>query len=119
MESIEGVLDSLVVNLELSGGRFFMPLFVQLAPGVVMDDDLAKAITGKLRRDCSPRHVPDRIYAVASIPYTLTGKKMEVPIKKILMGRNPDEAANRDVMRNPESIEDFIRFASEQQDFER
>ena len=114
---VEGILDSLVVNLELAGGRFFMPLFVELAPGTVMDDALEQEIATRLRRDCSPRHVPDRIYAVDSIPYTITGKKMEVPIKKILMGRDPDKAANRDIMRNPESLDYFVRFAAEQRDY--
>ena len=113
VNSIDGVLDCLVVNLELAGGSFSMPLFVELEPGVALDEALRHSIADKLRRQCSPRHVPDRMVAVSSIPYTMTGKRMEIPVKKILMGREPDKAANRDAMRNPESLDDFVRFATE------
>jgi len=117
VEALDEVIDSLVVNLELDGGRFFMPLFVELAPGAELDEALEHAIAKKLRTDYSPRHVPDRIYAVQAIPYTITGKKMEVPVKKILRGRDPAQAANRDIMRNPESLDYFIDFAAEQRDY--
>jgi len=111
VEQIEEVADSLVVCLELSGGRYFMPLFVQLQPGVRLDDALRDRVVTRLRHDCSPRHVPDRIYEVEQIPYTLTGKKMEVPVRRILAGRPPSQVASRDAMRNPDSLHHFVRFA--------
>ena len=70
-----------------------------------------------MRRDSSPRHVPDRIYEVGGIPYTLTGKKMEVPVRKILMGWPLEKAASRDAMANPEAIDYFIEFARQATDY--
>jgi acetoacetyl-CoA synthetase len=113
MEAIDEVQDSLIVNLELANGKFFMPLFVQLAEGVELDETLDRKICRALRERCSPRHVPDRIYRVLEIPYTLTGKKMEVPVRRILMGTPLGKAANPSVMRNPESLDYFVRFAKE------
>jgi acetoacetyl-CoA synthetase len=111
VEQVEGVADSLAVCCELPGGQFFMPLFVQLKPGVELDAELVQRINQRLRRDCSPRHVPDQIYAVGQIPYTLTGKKMEVPVRKLLMGWPLEKAASRDAMLNPPAIDFFIDFA--------
>lgn len=115
LEQIEPVADSLVVCCELPGGNFFMPLFLRLKPGCSLDAELCARISQKLREDCSPRHVPDRMYAVDAIPYTLTGKKMEVPVRRILMGQPPAGVVSRDAMLNPESIDYFVRFAQEQQ----
>jgi acetoacetyl-CoA synthetase len=103
VERVEGVEDSLIVNLDLPGGRFFMPMFVRLAAGVTLDGALVKRINDALATACSPRHVPDRIYAVDAIPYTLTGKKLEVPVRKILMGYELGKAVSRDAMQNPAS----------------
>jgi len=114
VEQVEGVADSLVVCCELPGGRFFMPLFVKLRPGTTLDDRLVHDISRRLREDCSPRHVPDRIYAVEQVPYTLTGKKMEVPVRKILMGWPLHRAASRDAMANPAAIDWFVEFATRQ-----
>jgi len=111
VESIEGVKDSLIVNLELPGGRFFMPLFVVLNEGVALDDKLKDAIGSILSRNCSPRHVPDKIVAIAEVPYTLTGKKQEVPVKKLLMGMVPEKAFNRGACANPGAIQRFVEFA--------
>ena len=91
-----------------------MPLFVRLRPGVALDDALRATINKRLREDCSPRHVPDVIHAVDAVPYTLTGKKMEVPVRKILMGWQLEKAASRDAMMNPESLDWFLRFAEEE-----
>ncbi|MCC7412289.1 MAG: acetoacetate--CoA ligase [Gammaproteobacteria bacterium] len=113
VEQIEQVLDSLVVNLDLPGGRFFMPLFVALAPGVQLDAGLEARIRNRLREDYSPRHVPDAIYQVEAIPYTLTGKKMEVPVRRVLMGTAPEQAFSRDAMANPAAGEWFVRFRAE------
>lgn len=117
VEQVEEVADSLVVCCELEGGNFFMPLYVKLKPGFALDDALVKKITAKLRSDCSPRHVPDKMYTVAEIPYTLTGKKMEVPVRKILMGWPLEKAASRDAMMNPASIDWYIDFANTSKDY--
>ena len=111
VEEIEAVADSLVVCCELSGGRFFMPLFLRLRDGAVLDDALRAEIAERLRRLCSPRHVPDVMVAIGQIPYTLTGKKMEVPVRKILMGRPAEQAANRDAMANPAALDAYTHFA--------
>jgi acetoacetyl-CoA synthetase len=118
VEQVDAVADSLIVCCELPGGQFFMPLFVKLKPGFTLDDALARKISGKLREDCSPRHVPDRIYEVAAVPYTLTGKKMEVPVRKLLMGWELSRAASRDAMMNPEAIDYFVNFAQESRDYD-
>jgi len=117
VESLEEVEDSLIVNLDLPGGRFFMPLFVKLADGVELDDALQDRIRRKLRADYSPRHVPDRIYPVREIPYTLTGKKMEIPVRKILAGVAVEKAANPSAMANPSSLDFFVRFAATSEDY--
>ena len=93
-----------------------MPLFVKLPEGVTLGDELKQKIYSKLRTDYTPRHIPDEIYQVDEIPYTLTGKKMEVPVRKILMGRDPEKSANRDAMSNPASLDYFIRFRDENLD---
>lgn len=111
---VEEVLDSLVVCCELPGGRYFMPLFLSLKPGCQLDDGRTRRIAQRLREQCSPRHVPDRMIQVDAVPYTLTGKKMEVPVRKILMGWPPDKAANRDAMANPAALDWFVDFAREQ-----
>jgi acetoacetyl-CoA synthetase len=116
VEQVAGVVDSLIVCCDLPGGRFYMPLFVKLAPGAVLDDELRKRIDGKLRADCSPRHVPDEIVHVDAIPYTLTGKKMEVPVRKILMGVPLEKAASRDAMAQPAAIDWFAGFAKRRAD---
>lgn len=108
IESFDDILDSLIVDLEFHGRESFMPLFVVLREGVTLDDDLKQRIAQSLRRDISPRHVPDDIISIAQIPYTLSGKKMELPIRKILLGMDADRAANLGAMRNPEAI-DFFR----------
>lgn len=119
VEQIEDIADSLVVCCELEGGNFFMPLFIKLKPGKALDEDLQKRIVARLRADCSPRHVPDRMYAVEQIPYTLTGKKMEVPVRKILMGWPLARAASRDAMMNPDSIDGYVEFARTSRDYVR
>jgi len=119
VQALPEIADSLIVNLDLEGGRFFMPMFVKLAPSATLDEALVARIVETLRREASPRHVPDQIYAVEEIPYTLTGKKLEVPVRKILMGFDVAKAASRDAMMNPGSLDYFIRFAAEQRDYQR
>jgi acetoacetyl-CoA synthetase len=117
LESVEEVADALIVNLDLPGGGFFMPLFVTLAEGAVLDDALRGKIAGRLRAEYTARHVPDQIIAVRAIPASLSGKKMEVPVRKILLGARPDDAANRNAMANPQALDAFARYASTQQDY--
>ncbi len=112
------VADSLIVCCELPGGNFFMPLFVRLKPGFEMSEEIRAGINRRLRQDYSPRHVPDRIYAIDAVPYTLTGKKMEVPIRKILMGWEPGKAASRDAMANPDALAYFVEFARASTDYQ-
>jgi acetoacetyl-CoA synthetase len=118
VEKIEGIADSLIVCCELPGGKFFMPLFLRLKADAKLTDALRAKIARQLREDCSPRHVPDRLYQVDAIPYTLTGKKMEVPVRKILMGHPLDKSASRDAMMNPGAIDWFVRFAEESIDYQ-
>jgi acetoacetyl-CoA synthetase len=109
--------DALIVNLDLPGGGFFMPLFVRLKDGVTLDEPLQLKIRATLRREYSPRHVPDRIYPVASIPTTLTGKKMEVPVRRLLMGVPLEAAVNRATLADPASIDYFVDYARTQRDY--
>jgi len=118
VERIPEIADSLVVCCELPRARFFMPLFVRMKEPHQLDDAMRQRIADVLREDCSPRHVPDRMYAVAAIPYTLTGKKMELPVRKILMGWPADKAASRDAMLDPTALDFFSRFAQESIDYE-
>ena len=111
------VQDALIVNLDLPAGGFFMPLFVKLAPGVALDAGLEARIRDTLRREYTPRHVPDKIYQVPGVPYTLTGKKMEVPVRRILMGVPAEKAANRSGVSDPGALDFFIAYAQRQQDY--
>ena len=111
VEQLDEVADSLVVCLELAGGGFYMPLFVRLGDGAALDDALRERIAAKLRADCSPRHVPDEIHQVRTVPYTLTGKKMEIPVRRILAGTPPEKAASREAMMDPSALDWFIDFA--------
>ena len=119
VEKVEGVADSLVVCCELDHGKYFMPMFIKVKDGVTFDHSLRHRIEDALRVSCSPRHVPDKIYGVEAIPYTLTGKKMEVPVRKILMGWPLAKAANRDAMANPAALDYFIHFAANSLDYQR
>jgi len=117
LAGIKEVDDALIVNLDLADGKFFMPLFVKLADELVLDAAVEQKIRDHLRREYTPRHVPDRIVQVAEIPVTLTGKKMEVPVRKILRGVPADVAANRNAMANPGSRDFYVRYAAMQQDY--
>jgi acetoacetyl-CoA synthetase len=110
LNDIHKIEDGLIVNLELEGGRHFMPLFLKLRAGHQLDQNLIKEVVSALRSKCSPRHVPDDIIQVADIPYTISGKKMEAPVKKILMGMASGKTLSKDAMRNPESLVFFEQF---------
>ncbi|MCB8960107.1 MAG: acetoacetate--CoA ligase [Ardenticatenales bacterium] len=111
VESFDEVLDSLIIDLEFHGRASFMPLFLVLRDGAALDEELEQRIRQKLRADVSPRHVPDVMIAIDQVPYTLSGKKMEVPVRKILLGLDPHRAANLGAMRNPEAIDFFRDYA--------
>ena len=111
VESLPDIADSLVVGMEQPGGQYFMPLFVVLKPGYTLTDELVSRIKQTLRSQFSPRHVPDAIYAIGEVPYTISGKKLETPIKKILSGVDVSLATSRDTLRNPASLDAFIDFA--------
>ncbi len=108
VESLPPVKDSLVVYLEKSDGEGTISLFVVLKKGHQLTEELKKTIKNTLRQQYSPRHVPDTIEEVADIPYTISGKKMEAPVKKILMGQDPKTSANLATMRNPEALNGFV-----------
>jgi len=94
-----------------------MPLFVKTKNDVLLDDDIVGQIRARLRSEYSPRHVPDKIFQVTAIPYTLTGKKMEVPVRRILMGVPAEKAANRAAVANPDALDYFIDYARTQRDY--
>lgn len=116
VERVAAVADSLAVSIELADGGHYLPLFVRLQPGLSLNDEIRTAIRTSLREHFTPRHVPDEILQVGEIPYTLTGKKMETPVKKLLMGFPPERAANRDAMSNPGSLDYFVAFAARLRD---
>jgi acetoacetyl-CoA synthetase len=111
LEELPEIDDALVVNLELPGGRFFMPLFVTLADGHVLDERLRAKINDHLRRTRSPRHVPDDIVAVPAIPMTISGKKMEIPVRRILQGTPIEQAADPNAMLDPAALDAFAEYA--------
>jgi len=117
VEQLEEIEDSLIVNLDLPAGKFFMPLFVKLKDQRALDENLCKKICATLREKYSPRHVPDKIIQVEEIPYTLTKKKMEVPVRKILAGIAAGKAANKDAMANPEVLDFFVEYAKTTEDY--
>lgn len=107
VDKIPEVKDSLIVNIELPHGGDYMPLFVVMQDGKELTDDVINRIKQQLKVECSPRHVPDEIIVGPDIPYTISGKKMEAPVKRILMGKPAEQAANKGAMRNPESLDFF------------
>jgi acetoacetyl-CoA synthetase len=113
VEGFPEVLDSLIIGVELPGGNYYMPLFVVLRDGMTLTDDLKTRIKHKLRASVSPHHVPDEILAIPEVPRTLSGKKLEVPIKKLLMGVPVEKAASRDALSNPAALNYFVEFAAQ------
>jgi acetoacetyl-CoA synthetase len=111
VEAVPEVLDSLVIDLEGIGGASYMPLFVVLREGLALDEALAARIKATIRQALSARHVPDAIFQIAEVPRTLNGKKLEVPVKKILMGVPAERAASKDSLANPEALEFFVALA--------
>ena len=115
VEELDAVRDSLVVDLEYLGRDSYMPLFVVLQPGYTLDPSLIDEIKTQIRKKASARHVPDEVFAIEAVPRTLTGKKMELPVRKVLLGMDPALVTNPDSMANPESFQYFIGMASQRQ----
>jgi acetoacetyl-CoA synthetase len=111
--AVDDVVDALVVDVPREGTDGWMPLFVVLREGAELDDELVAQIKRRIREDCSPRHVPNEIHAIAEVPRTLSGKVLEVPVKRILMGQPADKAASRDSLANPAALDYFVDLASE------
>lgn len=111
VDKVKEVKDSLIICLEKERGEFWMPLFVVMQEGQTLDDAIKKKVNTTIRREYSPRHVPDEIIAVPDIPYTISGKKTETPVKKVLMGKDPKEVVNAGALKNPASMDFFIAMA--------
>jgi acetoacetyl-CoA synthetase len=114
VEALPEVLDSLVVDLEYLGRESYMPLFVVLRAGVTLDDTTKGYINNAIKTALSPRFIPDGIFQVAEIPRTLSGKKQELPIKKLLLGQPLEKVVNQDAMANPGCLEWYVAFARTQ-----
>jgi acetoacetyl-CoA synthetase len=109
--ALDEVVDAVVVDLPRADTPGWMPLFVVLREGEELDDDLVARIRRRIREDCSPRHVPDEVRQITEVPRTLSGKVLEVPVKRILMGQAPDTAASRDSLANPRALDVFVELA--------
>jgi acetoacetyl-CoA synthetase len=111
--SVPEVLDALVIDLPREGTDGWMPLFVVLAEGQQLTDELAATIRRRVREDCSPRHVPNEVRQIAEVPRTLSGKVLEVPVKRILTGTPPERAASRESLANPTALDYFVSLVDE------
>jgi acetoacetyl-CoA synthetase len=110
--ALDDVVDALVVDLPREGTDGWMPLFVVLAEGATLDDDLRSRLAKRIREDCSPRHVPNEVVAIPEVPRTLSGKVLEVPVKRILTGTAPEKAASRESLANPAALDWFVEYAA-------
>lgn len=106
--ALDEVADALVVDVPRDGAENWMPLFVVLSDGSELDEDLVKRIRARVREDCSPRHVPNDVIAIPEVPRTLSGKALEVPVKRVLMGDPPEKAASRESLANPAAFDWFV-----------
>ena len=113
VEGLDAIQDSLVVDLEFLGRDSFMPLFVVMTDGVAFDDSVKEQINQAIKTSVSARFKPNEIVEISEIPRTMSGKKLEVPVKKLLLGGDPAKVVNRDSMANPDSFDFFIRYAKE------
>ena len=111
VEGLDEVVDSLVVDVSEPGGEGRLLLFVVLRPGAELDDELRRRIGAALRTELSPRHVPDEVHAIAEVPRTLSGKKLEVPVKRVLTGTPLDEAVSEGALANPKAIHEVVALA--------
>jgi len=111
VEAIPAVLDCVVLGVEQSDGGYWMPLFVQLAPGEELTDELRAQLTGAIREQASPRHVPDEIIAVPGVPHTRTGKRLEVPLKRLFQGVDPAKAVNTGAVDDASLVDHYLDLA--------
>ena len=111
VQGMAEVLDALAVDVPRPGTEGWMPLFVVLADGVALDAELEHEIKRRIREACSPRHVPNEVFQIREVPRTLSGKALEVPVKRILTGTPPDRAASRDSLANPEALDYFVELS--------
>jgi acetoacetyl-CoA synthetase len=109
---LDQIVDALVVDIPRPGTEGWMPLFVVLREGAELDDELRQEIARRVRSQCSPRHVPDEVFPITAVPRTLSGKVLEVPVKRILMGTPPEQAASRDSLANPAALDYFSEMAA-------
>jgi len=110
--AVDAVTDALVVDVPVEGEDAWMPLFVVMREGSELTDDVVAEIRARVRSDCSPRHVPNDVIEVEAVPRTLSGKVLELPVKRILMGTPAEQAAARDSLANPEALDAFVALAS-------
>jgi acetoacetyl-CoA synthetase len=103
----------MVVDLEYLGRESYMPLFVSLREGLILDRAMKDKLNNAIKTALSPRFVPNEIFQVAEIPRTLTGKKQELPVKKLLLGQPLEKVVNKDAMANPASLDWFVEFAKQ------
>jgi acetoacetyl-CoA synthetase len=113
LEGIPAIADALVIGAEQDDGSYWMPLFVTLADGRELDEALIGQINASIREFASPRHVPDQVIAVSGIPHTRTGKKLEVPVKRLLQGVPLARVVNPSVMDNPELLAEYAAIAAD------
>ena len=111
LDKITGLKDALILNIELENGDDHMPLFVVLEEGIELSDDIKSEINLSLKKNCSPRHVPDVIHEAPDIPYTLSGKKMEVPVKKLFAKMGTSKSVNLEAIKNPNAMKYFMTLA--------
>lgn len=113
VEAVDGISDSLVIDLSNEKGKALLLLFLVLEDGATFSESLEEEVKKRIRDYCSPRHIPDKIYIIEEVPRTLNGKKLEVPIKKILMGNNLEKAVNIGSLSNPLSLDYFVKLRGE------
>lgn len=111
MESFAEFSDSLILGVEDANGGYWMPLFVVLAPGAILSGDLTSEVARRIRAELSPRHVPDEIIQVEGLPHTRTGKRLEVPLKRVMQGADPQDVIQFDAVDAPEHIAAFVDIA--------
>jgi acetoacetyl-CoA synthetase len=111
--AVDAITDALVVDVPVAGEDAWMPLFVVMREGSKLTDEVIAEIRKRVREDCSPRHVPNDIIAVAEVPRTLSGKVLELPVKRIFMGTPAEKAASRDSLANPAALDAFVELAEQ------